>query len=77
MRRAQLHRKRVWHVNDPGHFHELTFSCYRRIALLANDDWRGELSRSVDRAIAGQGYRLVAFVYLPEHVHLIVYPVYD
>ncbi len=74
MRRNQPHRKRVRHFNDPGHLHELTFSCYRRLPLLTNDDWRGELSRSVDRAMAGQGYRLVAFVYMPEHVHLIVYP---
>ena len=42
--------------------------------LLTNDVWRGKLSESIDRAMIGQGYRLAAFVYMPEHVHLVVYP---
>jgi putative transposase len=68
------HRKHVRHFNDPGHFHELTFSCYQRMPLLTNDVWRGMLSEATNRAMDGQGYRLTAFVYMPEHVHLIVYP---
>ncbi|MFH1918632.1 MAG: transposase [Planctomycetota bacterium] len=68
------HQKRVRHYDDPGHLRELTFSCYRRMPLLTNDVWRAELSRSVDRAMLGHGYRLAAFVYMPEHVHLVVYP---
>lgn len=75
MRTASSHRKRVRHFNEPGECHELTFSCYRRMALLTNDDWREKLSRSIDRAMAGHAFRLVAFVYMPEHVHLLVYPV--
>jgi len=39
------HRKRVRHFDDAGHFHELTFSCYRRLPLLTDDEWWGELSR--------------------------------
>jgi len=68
------HPKRVRHFDDPGHFHELTFPCYRRRPLLTGNAWRGELSRSIDRAMIGQRYRLVAFVYMGEHVHLIVHP---
>jgi len=30
---------------------------------------------SIDRATVRQGFRLVAFVYMPEHVHLLVFPV--
>jgi putative transposase len=74
MTRKQSYRKRVRHYSDPGHLHELTFSCYRRLPLLTNDAWRAELSRGVDRAMLGQGYRLVDFATMPEHVHLIVYP---
>jgi putative transposase len=44
--------------------------------LLTNNVWRGMLSVAIDRAMNGQGYRLVAFVYMPEHVHLIVLPAY-
>ena len=39
MERISGHRKRVRHYDDLGQIHELTFSCYRRWLLLANDDW--------------------------------------
>jgi len=68
------HRKLVRHYDEPGHCHELTFSCYRRLPLLANDVWRSMLSVSVGRAVVGHGFRLLAFVYMPEHVHLLVFP---
>ena len=68
------HRKRVRHYNERGHLHELTFSCYRRMPLLTNDRWRTMLSESIDRAVDHHGFRLVAFVYMPEHVHLLVCP---
>ena len=71
---SQHHRKRVKHFNEPGHVHELTFSCYRRRPLLTNDVWRAMLSESIDRALDRHCYRLVAFVFMPEHVHLLVYP---
>ncbi len=32
------------------------------------------LSVSISRAVAGHGFRLIAFVYMPEHVHLLVFP---
>ena len=32
------------------------------------------LSESLDRAIERHDYRLLAFVYMPEHVHLLVFP---
>ncbi len=70
----QPHRKRVRHYDDPGDLHELTFSCYKRMPLLTNDLWQEMLGHAIDRAMTGQGYRLAAFVYMPEHVHLIVYP---
>ena len=68
------HRKRVRHYDEPGHFHELTFSCYHRIPLLTNDTWRSMLSVSINRAAKGHAFRLIAFVYMPEHVHLLVLP---
>ncbi len=77
MRQKPQHRKRVRHYNEPGDFHELTFSCYQRTALLTNEVWLGKLSQSIDRAMIGQRYRLAAFVFMPEHVHLLVYPAPD
>ena len=69
-----LHRKTVKHYDDPGQAHELTFSCYRRMALLTDDSRRRLLSKAIDRATDKQGFALIAFVYMPEHVHLLVCP---
>ncbi|MBI1338560.1 MAG: hypothetical protein GC164_16575 [Phycisphaera sp.] len=68
------HRKLVKHIDNPGHAHELTFSCYRRFPLLQNDTYRKLLSDSIDNATTGQGFLLLAYVYMPEHVHLLVIP---
>ena len=69
------HRKRVKHYHEPGHCHELTFSCYRRMSLLTSDLWRRMLSVAIDRAAEKHGFGLAAWVYMPEHVHLVVHPV--
>ncbi|REK20705.1 MAG: hypothetical protein DWQ45_05595 [Planctomycetota bacterium] len=68
------HRKRVKHYHEPGDLHELTFSCYQRMPLLTNDTWRRYLSDSIGSSCREQRFRLVAFVFMPEHVHLIVDP---
>lgn len=68
------HRKRVRHFDDAGHVHELTFSCYDRLPLLTNDERMEMLARAVDAAASRHGFALSAFVFMPEHVHLLVYP---
>ena len=68
------HRKLVKHCHEPGDFHEITFSCYRRLPLLTNDAWRGYLASSIDKACEAEHWLLLAFVFMPEHVHLLVYP---
>ena len=68
------HRKQIRHFHEPGDLHELTFSCYSRMPLLTNDVWREKLCRSIDTAIDRWQFRLVAFVLMSEHVHLLVYP---
>jgi len=74
MEQSPVFRKKVRHFNEPFHFHELTFSCYQRRPLLTNYMWCSMLSESIDRAMRRHGYSLVAFVYMPEHVHLLVFP---
>jgi putative transposase len=54
--------------------HELTFSCYRQMKLLTNDAWRRYLARSIDEAGEQFRFNLVAFVLMPEHVHLLAFP---
>ncbi len=68
------HRKLVKHFHEPGDFHELTFSTYKRMRFLTNNDWRRRLSDCLNAACDKREFDLVAFVYMPEHVHLLVYP---
>ena len=69
------HRKLVKHIDRPGRARGLTFSCYRRFPLLNDNDHKLLLTEAIDRAISGHGFQLVGFVYMPEHVHLIVLPI--
>ncbi|UCE61744.1 MAG: transposase [Phycisphaerales bacterium] len=75
MTNPTLHRKLVRHYDEPGHAHELTWSCYQRQPLLIEGRRCALLSQCIDRAVPGRGFELIAFVYMPEHVHLIVWPV--
>lgn len=68
------HQKLVKHYEHPGHVRELTFSCYRRLPLLTDDGWREMLSRAIDAAMEWHKWRLAAFVFMPEHVHLLAFP---
>lgn len=74
MQTPEGYRKRVKHYDDPGDCHELTYSCYRRQPLLTNDVWRETLSESIARASERHRYQVIAFVYMPEHIHLLVLP---
>ena len=67
-------RKTVRRFHEPGDCHELTFCCYRRMPLLTDDTWCGWLAAGIDRAACSQRFRLVAFVFMPEHVHLLIAP---
>jgi putative transposase len=68
------HHKQLKRYHEPGHLHELTFSCYQRRPLLTNDQWRERLSRTIDAAGLAAQCELVAFVFMPEHVHLLIRP---
>ncbi len=72
---AKPHRKTIKHREDRSHVRELTFSCYCRLPLRTNDIWREMLSRAIDRALENHHWRLTAFVFMPEHLHLLVFPI--
>lgn len=69
------HRKTIRHYHTSGDLHELTFSCYQRRPLLVDDALRRLLSRTLDAAGKACSIELVAFVFMPEHVHLLVHPI--
>ncbi len=43
--------------------------------LLTNDSWRELLAESIDKSLDSHRLRLSAFVFMPEHVHLLVWPI--
>lgn len=77
MQPHQPHRKKVRHFENVRSLHELTFSTYQRLPLLTNDTWLGILARELDAACQAECFELVAFVFIPEHVHLLVLPLVE
>ncbi len=60
--------------NDPGHAHELTFSCFQRFRFLSKDRSCQWLADQVDKVRRQLDYSLWAYVFMPDHVHLIICP---
>jgi len=65
------HRK---NINEVGHAHELTFSCYRRYPFLTSDRVCWWLVESIENARRSLEFDVWAWVFMPDHVHLIVRP---
>jgi len=74
MARTEFIYKRVKRYDIPGHAHFITFSCYRRLPLLSNDVWRSWLCQSVRAACEERRVALWAYVFMPEHIHLLARP---
>jgi putative transposase len=70
----QEHRKRCRRWNHPCHAHALTFSCYRQRPFLKSEAVCEKLARSLTRACIRHDVALWAYVFMPEHVHLLVWP---
>jgi putative transposase len=62
------------HYDVPGHAHYLTFSCYRRQSLLAHEEPRRWLLEALVTARSKVAFDLWAYVVMPEHTHLLVWP---
>lgn len=65
---------RRWRIELPGHVRFLTFSCHRRLPLLNHDAIRQLLVDRLAVVCQQQQVRLLAWVIMPEHVHLLVFP---
>ncbi len=68
------HRKQVRSYNEPGHAHELTFSCFRRLPLFGKDRSRRWFIETMESARQQCQLALWAYVIMPEHVHVVVCP---
>ena len=76
--RDRAQRPRAY--NEPKQAHELTFSCYHRFEFLSKERTCQWLASAVHEARRALEYSVWAYVFMPDHVHLIVYPknaIYD
>src|SRR5688572_29228015 len=67
-------RKTCKRHNRPGDAHALTFSCFRRQSFLNQDRTRQWLVDAIDRARDKLNFHVWAYVVMPEHAHVLVYP---
>jgi putative transposase len=74
---SRRHRR---NYNEPGHAHELTFSCYHGCKFLSAERTCQWLADAIEDARTKFRFDLWAFVFMPKHAHLVVYPrepIYD
>ena len=55
-----------------GHLHFITFSCYARLPLMKSPRARDIFVQELERARDEMDFRLVGYVIMPEHVHLLI-----
>ena len=60
--------------NIPGHVHELTFSCFKNRPFLSDDQYCSLVAKAVLLAKQRHSLHLLAYVFMPNHVHLLIYP---
>ena len=70
--RKRLMRRQA--TNEPGHAHELTFTCFHSYPFLSAERTCQWLAEEVNEARRVLDFQVWAYVFMPEHVHLLVYP---
>jgi putative transposase len=68
------YRKTRRRYDQVGQARELTFTCYRRYRFLERDRVRNWFIEALAEARTTEQFDLWAFVIMPEHVHLLIYP---
>lgn len=60
--------------NDPGHVHFLTFSCFRRSQAFVEDLACELFAVFLNKSRERQNFDLWAYVFMPDHIHLLIRP---
>mgnify|MGYP002623844553 CR=1 FL=1 len=58
-----------------GDAHEVTFSCYRRFPFFRAERTCEWLKQAIDSARVSESFALWAYVFMPDHIHLLILPV--
>ena len=72
---SESHRQRIQHYDGEGHARELTFSCFQRRPYFSKPDVCEWFFRALKKARDKLPIHVWAYVVMPEHVHLLVWPV--
>ena len=67
-------RKRCKRYDEPGQVHCLTFSCFRRQPLFRGQRAPAWFCEVLDAARRKEPFDLWAWVIMPEHVHVVLWP---
>lgn len=62
------------HYDDLGTARFVTFSCYHRLPSLNRPGAKEILIQELDRARAKYGFKILGYVLMPDHVHLVLFP---
>lgn len=68
------HRKRRRAINEVGHAHFVTFSCWKRWPLLSRERSCQWFVDTLDHVRRSLDFAVWAYVVMPEHVHLLILP---
>jgi len=72
--RKEPQRKTRRRYDIPGHLRFLTFSCYQQLPLFKNDAIKDVFVRRLAVVREQQSVGVIAWVIMPEHVHLLIQP---
>jgi len=70
----KIYTKRCHRYNIAGNAHELTFSCYHNQPFLLKDRICKYLVDSIISSREKHGFDIWAYVFMPNHVHLLICP---
>jgi putative transposase len=60
--------------NEPGHAHGLTFTCFHRYRFLEAERTCVWFAEAITEARAELDFALWAYVFMPDHAHLLIWP---
>ncbi len=72
--RKKLKHKTLRRYDIPGHLRFLTFSCYHQLPLFKNDAIKNVFVQRLAVVRKQQSIGVIAWVIMPEHIHLLIQP---
>ena len=74
MNKPPIKYKRRKSRNTPGDSHYLTFSTHHKRPYLTDDRICLALANSINKAAIKHNFKIQAYVFMPDHVHILLYP---